>query len=294
MYRIIGVLMLIMPIVALMLVLLLPFSHAAVFFMPKEIPSNVNWSFFVAQNPTDSFDSADLYFDGEKIIAVYSNGQAIIDPFNGKFVLKAFTFDEEPGKATGLHLYVSHFGLNEGTHTVKLETKKGDEIVDITEGEIAVFDALQENYGIELDKQLDVLSNLSISLGENLQNLGLSIESARKNADEMNSALEQKINESMENLANFQSVLNDLNSNIDDMGKGVAEGNKKFMTLNTEVQMLKEELGKQKAGLDAVRAEASPVSYLGLANSFLIALAVVGLVLVFVRRREIAEMLKRR
>lgn len=293
MHKIIGGLMLIMPIVALMLILLLPFSHAAVFFMPKEIPSNVNWSFFVAQEPTDSFDAADLYFDGEKIITVYSNGQAIIDPFNGKFVLKAFTFDEEPGKATGLHLYVSYFGLNEGTHTVRLETKKGTELVDVTEGEIAVFDALPENYGIELDKQLDVLSNLSISLGENLQNLGFSIESARKNADEMNSALEQKINESMKDIANFQSVLKDLNSSIDGMGKGVAEGNKKIMALNTEVQMLKEELGRQKAGLDAVRAEASPVSYLGLANSFLIALAVVGLVLVFVKREIIIEKLRR-
>ncbi|MFH1587562.1 MAG: hypothetical protein ABID38_06930 [Candidatus Diapherotrites archaeon] len=94
---------------------------------PSSVPSNAAWSFSVELNPTDSFNSTEVQIDGSGLLTVHSNGNIVPDSQNGGFVIKAFVIDNSPSSTSGLILYVSHMGLNSGSHTVVARENTGEE-----------------------------------------------------------------------------------------------------------------------------------------------------------------------
>lgn len=100
---------------------LLAFSGAAsALFVdaPASVPANTSWGFSIAFGPTDSWSSTSIAIDDSNLLVVYSNGTISQDPFGGQFILKSFVYDMDPNSTGGLVLYVSHFGLQAGEHSL--------------------------------------------------------------------------------------------------------------------------------------------------------------------------------
>jgi len=85
---------------------------------PASVPEHTSWGFSVALDPTDVWSKTSVQIDGTLILDVYPNGTITPDPYNGQFVLKSFLYDNDPKSTSGLTLYVSHFGLLSGSHTI--------------------------------------------------------------------------------------------------------------------------------------------------------------------------------
>ena len=104
----------------LLLILILSVVSATEISAPKELPANLNWSFSVELNPSNNFTETKIYFDDLLIVTAYNDKNPIIQE---DFVLKAFVFDKNPEDNSGLTVFVSYFGIDEGIHLIKTKSK---------------------------------------------------------------------------------------------------------------------------------------------------------------------------
>ncbi|MBI4044747.1 MAG: hypothetical protein HY392_03500 [Candidatus Diapherotrites archaeon] len=171
--------------------------------LPSSLPANVNWSFSVTLDNSDSFDKTVLFLDGKETLSAYPNGQTVRDAFNGQFAVTSFVVDENPSGNDGLKLFVSFIGLEPGTHFIKAETHFGGAIKDTQSGEINFFVPLDES---RLNASISSIVSVTDSLKERATALENNYTSLSGQISEQSTKVEEAVSVSNEN-AGFISEL---------------------------------------------------------------------------------------
>jgi hypothetical protein len=188
----------------LFLVLLAGFTSAAAINSATEIPANINWSFSVELNPSNSFTKTEVYFDELFIVTAFNDKQPIIQE---DFVLKAFVFDKVPEDNTGLTLYVSYFGIEEGLHKIKTKTFNGENLTEEKEFELKAVNTVTA---------LEKLPDFEISLQIMQKTLTEKINNDKKQLEELKNSSEQNLEEKTkiieDEIKKLEDSLNELNS----------------------------------------------------------------------------------
>jgi len=188
----------------LLLVLMLGLVSAAEINAPKEIPANLNWSFSVDLNPSNEFTETEIYFDDLLIVTAYNDKTPIIEE---DFVLKAFLFDKQPEDNTGLTVFISYFGIQEGSHSIKTKTFNQGNLTEEKEFEVKSVDtitAIQEMPETFKEDVGILMKEIINKINDSKQELDLLKSSTEQNVQEKTSVLEQEITE-------LENALNELN-----------------------------------------------------------------------------------
>jgi len=195
--------------VLLILVMILGVVSGTAINASEEIPSNINWSFSVELNPSNAFTKTEIYFDGILIVTAYNDKQPVIQ---NDFVLKAFSFDKVPEDNSGLTVYISYFGIEEGTHKIKTKTFNQGNLTEEQEFELDSIDTvnaikgLPESLAEELTKDTQILMKDMINkLNEDRTKLDELRNSTEQNLSEKTAALEAEIKA-------LENALNELNT----------------------------------------------------------------------------------
>ncbi|MBU2099792.1 hypothetical protein KKG83_02425 [Candidatus Micrarchaeota archaeon] len=172
-----------------------------------EIPANINWSFSVELNPSNSFTKTEVYFDELFIVTAFNDKQPIIQE---DFVLKTFVFDKVPEDNTGLTLYVSYFGIEEGTHKIKTKTFNGESLIEEKEFELNAVDtitALQKIPESIPREEVDLLMNTMIDkINKDKEELDALKNSTEQNLEDKTAVLEQEIKSLEDSLSELSSL----------------------------------------------------------------------------------------
>ncbi|MBU1120643.1 apolipoprotein A1/A4/E family protein [Candidatus Micrarchaeota archaeon] len=144
--------------VILLVLLVFCFSlvHAAAINVPERIPANINWSFSIELNPSDSFNTTEVYFDELLVITAFNNKPPVI---HEDYVLKAFTFDSDPLSTSGLTLEIAYFGISKGMHEIKAVTYMKNSTVEELIEEIEAIHAVPEEFQEEVSSTLEGISS---------------------------------------------------------------------------------------------------------------------------------------
>lgn len=237
---------------ALLVVLFAGFASATELDAPSGIPGNVNWSFSVALNPTDGFDDVSVYVYGAKVVTAYPNGQVIVDPFNGQFVSKAFTFDKNPDNVSGLVLYVSYLSLPIGQHTVRAVTSDGGATVDDISASFEVYGALSESYGQELSRQVEALESVNSSLKSNIDTLNSSVSSISSDVKRVDELISKGLAKEEE--------LNELKAAVEGLGANVETIDSSVKSLQEDTKSIEEVIDSQKKALEETNEKADIIT----------------------------------
>ena len=120
---------------------------------PVSVPEHTSWGFSVALDPTASWSKVSVAVDGTHLLDAYSNGAITPDPYNGGFVLKSFIYSPDSNSADLLTLYVSHFGLAKGAHTVSAQSEGASD-----SGTVVAFAPLDESDRNSLESDINALN----------------------------------------------------------------------------------------------------------------------------------------
>lgn len=219
-------------VITIFLVLILSCVSATTINAPEEIPSNINWSYSIELNPSNSFTKTEIYFDELLIVTAFNDKQPIIQE---DFVLKAFVFDKKPEDNTGLTLYISYFGINEGQHKIKTKTFNQGNLIEENEFELKAVDTitamneLPESFSQEMDL---LMKDIIKKINEDRTKLEELKNSTEQNLKEKADSMEQEINsleetlnelnalkEKAEETQGTENVLEDTNKTIDSGSK---------------------------------------------------------------------------
>lgn len=185
--------------------------YAATIDVQDNIPAEVNWSFSISLNNTDSFDRTSILIDSSEILNVYPTGQ--VSSSAGSLVLNAFTFDTNPASPSGLVLYVSYPGLDVGNHILKVETHSGGSVEEVS-AEVRFYDIITEINVGSLKNELADLKGKTEELEFKLTNMEVDdrvfLQMLEQRQEEINS-LSEKVDQFS---SRFESIEQQLSSSI--------------------------------------------------------------------------------
>lgn len=190
---------------ALTMVLLSGMAFGTAVNAPKEIPANINWSFSVELNSSNSFTETQIFFDNTLIVTAFNDKQPVIQ---SDFVLKAFSFDKVPADNTGLTVFISYFGIQEGIHKIKTKTFNESSLTEEQEFELTSVDTVNaiKNLPNELSQDTQIL----------MKDLINKINDDRTKLEELKNSTEQNLDEKTKVLENeiivLENALNELNA----------------------------------------------------------------------------------
>ncbi|HLC93081.1 MAG TPA: hypothetical protein VJH23_05235 [archaeon] len=168
---------------AAFLLLLASGASAVTIGAPASVPENTSWGFSVMLEPTDSWTKTSVKINGSEVLNVYSNGTITPDPYSGQFVIKSFVYDEDPATTSGLVLYVSHFGLLKGSHTISASSDAGNDSATVI-----AFAPLGESDKNALDSSIGALDEKTAAHDSDINELGTRI---NRTALDSNRAIKQ-------------------------------------------------------------------------------------------------------
>ncbi len=193
----------------LFLVMLLSSVSAATVNSPLEIPANINWSFSVELDATNSFTKTEIYFDDLLIVTAFNDKQPVVQE---DFVLKAFLFDKVPEDNTGLTVFVSYFGIQEGEHKIKTKTFNKENLVEEKEFELKAIDTVTALTTLpeEFNQEVDLLmKGIIAKINQHKEELEALKQSNEQNLEEQTKILEEEIKQleaSLEELNKIDSA----------------------------------------------------------------------------------------
>jgi len=192
----------------LLLIMLFGSAGAVTINAPEEIPSNINWSFSVELDPSNSFTKTEIYFDDLLIVNAYNDKQPVIEK---DFVLKAFVFDKVPEDNTGLTVYVSYFGIEEGSHKIKTKTFNQGNLTEEKELQIESIDTITAISGMsslpeEVKQDVDLLMKGIIKINEDKTMMEELKNSTEQNIQEKTQSLQIEIKQLEESLQELNSA----------------------------------------------------------------------------------------
>ncbi len=200
------------------------------FEVSEKIPSNANWSFSVNLGSSSEFTRADVFLDGDKILTAYNTESPVWK--RDERVIKGFVKGDEEIK-----LQVSFFGLNKGTHSIRVETYKNDSLVEEQTIEVEMFEQdfseLREEFNAQIEETKNTLNAL---------------------IEETKTSVEEKLKE----IAEIKNSLSELSAAIESTKNLVGE-EKEFLlqeieskanTLSEKINAFEEKLKEQEAELE--------------------------------------------
>lgn len=192
----------------LLLILLFSSVSATEINAPKEIPSNLNWSFNIELEPTNSFTKTEIYFDELLVVIAYNDKQPIIQE---DFVLKAFVFDKKPEDNTGLTVFISYFGIAEGTHKIKTKTFNEGNLTEEKEFELKSINTLSALSELPKTFSEDIellMKGIIKKINEQKTRLDELQDSNEKNLEEKTKALKEEITALENSLKELNEIKN--------------------------------------------------------------------------------------
>ncbi|MCH7902270.1 hypothetical protein IIC68_00800 [archaeon] len=242
------------------LLLLISIGFAATIDSPSSVPANVSWGFTVN---LDGASTTTVTVNDSTIVTVNSNGTITSNPFNGQYVWN-------PGSDI---IYVSHFGLDEGTHSITVESDSGND-----SKEISAFKALDSSFKTELE------TSIISTVDERLEG----VDQQFLNQDVDNKEFWKKINENESNITSLTSQIDsEISSATDSLNSDVSSLDSRLKVLeviNAEeiaAQLAVEEAEREAARLAEEESQNSPViGFFSLARDLAIPIAVLVIIVV--------------
>jgi preprotein translocase subunit SecG len=225
--------------IILFLLILLNFVFATTINAPKEIPANINWSFSVELEPSNSFTETQVYIDDLLVVTAYNDKQPVTED---DFVLKAFVLDKEPQNNAGLILYVSYFGIKEGTHKIKTKTLNQGNVIQENEFEIKAVDTVQALTELPKTFSEDIeilMKGIIKKINEQKNKL-----EELQNSNEKN--LQEKIKSIKEEINALQNSLNELKKIKETREKNLVQEENKLMQRKESSELNQEINSKNK------------------------------------------------
>jgi len=218
--------------VLLFLVLILAGVSAATVNAPAEIPANINWSFSVELDPTNTFTKTEIYFNDLLIVTAFNDKQPVVQE---DFVLKAFSFDKVPEDNTGLTVFVSYFGIQEGEHKIKTKTFNKESLIEEKEFELKAIDTIIAINTIpeSISEEVELWKKgIIYKINEDREELEKLKESSEQNLEEKTKSLEEEIKQLEASLAELNKIEEPpLEENVEQKNK---ENNETVLAEETE------------------------------------------------------------
>ncbi len=174
--------------------------------VPQSVPQNTSWGFSISFDPTDQWNKTSVQVDGSLILDVHSNGTISADPYNGQFVLKYFLYDNDPSSTSGLVLYVSHFGLQNGGHEISAASENSSDLADVF-----AFAPLTDSDKGNIDSQITSLNQRAAGHDADINSLGSRINRASLDS---NRAIAQSLKPLEEKIRGLESEHKKLSASL--------------------------------------------------------------------------------
>ena len=196
-------------------------ANALTINVPEEVPANSDFGFSITLPATDAFTYTEIYFDNSLILTAFANGTVTA---NGKFVLNAFTFDENPSSNEGLTLYVSYFSIPPGQHEIR---------------------AISYNNSIQSSQENKSFNSVKISaqeLEDRIQNI----------STQLNASIESVKSET---ISTAEAKVNELKASVDEL-KNNLSGYETKEELQAKLDEISGELTKLKSQISETKKQA--------------------------------------
>lgn len=178
--------------------------NAATINVAERIPANINWSFSIELNPTDSFNTTEVYFDELLVITAFNNKPPVI---HEDYVLKAFTFDSDPLSTSGLTLEIAYFGIQKGMHEIKAVTYFKNGTVEELIEEIEAIHAVPEEFREEMSSALEGITS-------KLEEESSALNSLKEETDKKIGEKTNEINERINALEGIKNEVQELRNEV--------------------------------------------------------------------------------
>ncbi|MBN1941498.1 MAG: hypothetical protein JW772_04940 [Candidatus Diapherotrites archaeon] len=211
---------------AFLIVLLLAGTASALnISAPEQVPSNVNWSFWVEFTNTD-FSEARVMLNGGQIAVLHAYGSQVNVAENSIDHVNAISVT-----ASGNRAFFSMAGTGIGEHSLSIDAYRNSEIIDSGVANVSVFDSLGADYKGEIEERLESLKASIIRLTSESNDAKTLLEELKNSSSSTQQSLEQKAS--------------DLGSRIDQLNSGLDNLISQFSNLETDVLDLQEEEFKE-------------------------------------------------
>lgn len=168
------------------LILASGFVGAATISAPESVPANVSWGFSVNLGGATA---AKVIVDSATIVEIQSDGAIVSRPFSGQYVLN---------QGAGI-IYVSHFGLAEGSHTISVEAGNGNDSKTIN-----AFKALDDSFRAEIQTQVNTTLDSKL----------VDVDAAIKGQQADNEEMWRNIQETKTKVDSFDSKVTEIDSSV--------------------------------------------------------------------------------
>jgi hypothetical protein len=263
--------------------LIMGVASAATINASSEIAANVAWSFSVDLDPSNQFERTVILVDDTPLLDVYFNGNIIKDPFNGAFVLNAFTIDRDIDNPGGLVAYVNHPGLVKGTHTIKAQVYQNSSIISQEEHTLAITDTFEK---------ITEIVTASNTLAEKIDELSTKLDALKTSTDEgvlQNTArigetlaelnaINENVQQVSDNLQQQQSIASTQGENLDSVSASLIELKNQVKEENVKDTVSNVLGGTALAGLSSLALDS--------AAGVMVELIAIAILLVFIKKRH--------
>ncbi|MDO8627084.1 MAG: hypothetical protein Q7K42_01335 [Candidatus Diapherotrites archaeon] len=202
---------------------------------PNEVPEQFSWNFSVQLDSADTFDETKIFLDDKPVVSAYANGIVQINPLNGTFVDKAFSFDHDAKSTAGLVVYINYSGMAEGKHTLKAVSLKAEEKVSETSRDVIFFKPVNSGFEEQITTNLDSLKTKISDYEKNISVLEAQIK--KLNLDEKTAyGLQEQLNNMNSELLKLRNENKQLKASIALIGIGTDTSVPKTAEKTTAVQ----------------------------------------------------------
>lgn len=279
--------------IACILMLALPAALATTVSAPNETQALQSVNFSISLDATDQFEYTEIFVSGSKVITVYSNGVTIVDPVNGAFVMNAFSFDHNPESTSGLKLYVSYFGFNEGSHTIEAKAYDNGTQTTSDSKTITAYSPIPSNFVSETNSKLTNLETTTQNISTQVSTATSELTTVKTQVTEIDTEVDTvktDLETTKSSAKNAESKVTDLESQVTKLNTNVTQVKASNEEVKKEVDEFKSETSEKLAakldnplaagtGLVGLGNEANPVSPLiPLAVFIVIVIAVVAVI----------------
>ena len=258
-------------------------AHAAAINASSEIAANVAWSFSVDLDPSNQFERTSILVDDTPLLDVYFNGNIIKDPFNGEFVLNAFTIDRDIDNPGGLVVHVNHPGLVKGTHTIKAQVYQNGSIVSQEEHTLAITDTFEK---------ITEIVTASNTLAEKIDELSAKLDELKTSTDEGVLQNTARIGETLAELNTVNENVQQVSSNLQQQQSVASTQGENLDSVSASLLELKNQVREEEVK-DTVSNTLGGTALAGLSSlaldsaaGVMAELIAIAILLVFIRKRH--------
>lgn len=196
---------------------------------PQKIVSHSAWNFQAETDFLESFSSANVLLDGEKIVVWNPPSQPVI--FNEQSVLKASSLDKK--------LFVSIAGVSIGNHTLTIQTlDSANAVLNSKDALVAAVEPLDSGVQADWQARLDALKTEVDSLKQQLESANAENDALQQSLSKLDSRLEAQKNA----LSNLSSLVELVRENQASSTRFSENADRQLQELQQKISDLQEQL----------------------------------------------------